>query len=66
MNASIARDIAIGTHALGFFSKKVISAEREGFEPSDQFDPVSTLAPCRTRPLCDLSLANKPYHTTEV
>ena len=30
-------------------------AEREGFEPSDQYYPVSTLAPCRTRPLCDLS-----------
>src|SRR3990167_4737379 len=31
-------------------------AEREGFEPSRQFYPPNTLAPCRFRPLSHLSL----------
>src|SRR3989338_6318586 len=38
------------------------SAEREGFEPSRQFYPPNTLAPCRFRPLSHLSVRHKPSH----
>ena len=35
-------------------------AEREGFEPSEQVTPLNGLANRRTRPLCDLSVAQRP------
>src|SRR5262245_13483561 len=34
-------------------------AEREGFEPSEQVTPLNGLANRRTRPLCDLSVAQR-------
>ncbi len=42
--------------------RALFSAEREGFEPSRQFYPPNTLAPCRLRPLGHLSSDRK--HST--
>ena len=41
-------------------------AEREGFEPSRQFYPPGTLAPCCLRPLGHLSYVEIQYHKIDV
>ena len=51
------KNVLATSDRISTYEDVICDAERAGFEPADQFDPVTSLAMMRIRPLCHLSVA---------